>query len=279
MLEARPPVRVLERDGRLMSAQVSLITRPGMAGPATVQLCSSEPSRLIKLLTPKATLSLRVELPYVAVRKRVGGDNDAWRSEHLRFTLDELLDDACLDLRLPAAIIKVHPKIPELVARNSVDEDEAIQTITGKRVGEIYRYHLSALADTVHVHGGFRIWLKLLTHGAVVAVVPDPKPASGAEIDGTHLRLTGRAARGRLRVLVHVPSAPWLAPQVAELAEGADEIPLAPPALGRERTARHRAARGGRTAAGLARSGRPPADGRPVPRGRPEPGAVPGESA
>ena len=230
-VRAKPEIRLFAEDG-LMPGSVTLAAPAGLHVPRVVRLGPGVTERDVELGVAGSDrrLRLRLRLPHCALRSRVAGEAGTWVLTPPTFTLDDLEADAALDVRLPERIVEVLGTVPALVVAATPD-DQAARRITARRVSAgVYRYPLAGLADQVRLHGSTPLWLETMRArvGTVSHVL-----ASGAEVEGAQLRLVDRARHQKVRVTVCAPRAPWVPPQVTELAEDEDGLPLDPSLAGR----------------------------------------------
>ena len=225
-LQAEPNVRPFFRgDGGLMFATVTLAVPAGLRAPRVVRLRGHDVSGEIRVGVDGSdrSLRLRVELPHCALRTRIGADAGSWSVRPQAITLDEVAEGAELDVRIPRLVVDAIGAVPDLIAAPEPD-DPAGQRIRGRRVStDVYRYRLGGLADHVRLHGTTSLWLA--TMWARIGRITHAL-ARDVELTGSRLRLIDRARHGKLRLSVCAPLAPWVPPQVAELAEDENEVPL-----------------------------------------------------
>lgn len=233
-VHAEPRLRMLTETGTLFSANVDLTVFQSqiMVWPHTVHLGRRQISVTVDLRTDgpdAAALRLRVELPHTAVRKRTATTTGPWGITPLDFTPDELAGGASLDLRLPAAAVAAWGAVPTLAAGYELGNAAQVLAGVATRTAEVFRYNLAKLTDTARRLGDLRLWLNMAGQEAVVASVRDAMPASAALPGNDWIRLVDRRSGGRLEAAVHSVLAPWVPPQITELADGEDLVVLEPP--------------------------------------------------
>ncbi|MFD1531914.1 hypothetical protein [Pseudonocardia aurantiaca] len=223
-------VRVLSPHGGLRPARATVTAPRGVrAEPAEMRFGPYQREAQLVLRGPDDRIArLRVQIPHCAVRIRYSERSEDWEITPRTLTIEALIAGAQLDIRLPAELRAGIGAAPALAVET--DTDPTVQEIHGHRVGsgDVQRYRLDRLVDTVRALGTVRLRVVLPGQEVVVATIRGNAPAGGIVRAGAALRFQDRGA-GPLRVQVHARWAPWLAPQIIELPDGAAEVPLAAP--------------------------------------------------
>jgi hypothetical protein len=180
-MQASPRIRLLETDGLTRVRAVLRAPRGVHPVPSVLNLGPAETRKDVRIHIAGSddTFDLCVELPWCAVRKRTGSHTGEWGTDSQVFTLNDLDEAGAVDIRLPRPITD-EIGVPDLLAAPRPD-DTGGQRIRGRRLpgGDIYRYPLGSLTDTVRLTGMTALWLLLPGHEAKVGTIRGSEPAPG----------------------------------------------------------------------------------------------------
>lgn len=229
-LTTRRRLRILREQGGLTPAEIRFRAPEGLVAPAPVLLRPYETRAAVTIRATESghQLDAIVELPHCALRRRVAGENGPWGVRPEAFSLDDLAQGGCVDVRLPARLRDAMDRIPPLLAGDP--KGDAAQRIGGHRVADgVYRYRLAEIADSVRAGGSVALSLVLGDgFAAPVARVRGSAVAEGVIRQGDGLRLIDRDPSPELVVHVTSPITPWLAATKVDLASGEVDVPLGP---------------------------------------------------
>ncbi|MGD9528511.1 MAG: hypothetical protein AB7V44_17135 [Pseudonocardia sp.] len=159
-VDAEPTAfRMLGDDGLRPAVAVIRSTLGVRAIPQRVRLLATQVAKPVELRTDVAVLAACVELPHAAIRRRAGGAAGEWGIHPVSYTEADLLGGAQLDVLLPDEAQAILIRSPGI--KVGTDPRRPVQQIRGGRTGQVLRYNLAALLDTVRIHGSLRVWLDL----------------------------------------------------------------------------------------------------------------------
>ena len=218
-LDSNPEWRRINRVG-LVPSSVRLKLPEGMeTNTSTIVLAEDEVQKQIELRAGSSLLRATVRPPHMTMSYQSATASTPPTTRPLQLCTEELREaDGFLIVDLGES---GHPRLHALVSRHCVQELEP----TGGTRGDVYRFNLGQLSDTLAAHPRIEI---ALDHGAemIVAQVNPRRLCSDILLEDGALQLVDGVHVEGLTALVYPQRAPWKGATPLEVKDGRAPLPL-----------------------------------------------------